>query len=111
MARRKYYGKVSQRREHVPGRWEDRNAQTPGKGPCKRELRWVQEERCVSEVQVIGMESKACGRATSNGDREESPGRHCKPHRSTGIACFRAQMTRTSPSVWNSVKKQEPDRV
>lgn len=62
MARRKYYGKVSQRREHVPGRWEDRNAQTPGKGPCKRELRWVQEERCVSEVQVIGMESKACGR-------------------------------------------------
>lgn len=47
----------------MTGRWEDRNAQTPGKGPRKSELRGVQEERCVLEVQVTGMEPKACGRA------------------------------------------------
>lgn len=52
MTHRECYGKVSLRNEsRVTGRWEDRNAQTPGKGPCKRELSGMQEERLVLEVQ------------------------------------------------------------
>jgi hypothetical protein len=77
----------------MPGRWEDRNAQTPGKGPCKRELIGVQEGRCVLEVQVIGMEPKACGRAMGTGKKVLAN----TPHRSRDIACLRTQVPKNLP--------------